>query len=883
MKYTPMVEQYLKIKKDYADMFLFYRLGDFYEMFFDDAINASKILEITLTARDGGKEKIPMCGVPFHSAAGYIDTLVNNGHKVAICEQVSEPGQGKIVERKVVQVITPGTYMNYKNYDENNFLGCAYQVNEKIYFAFCDIMTGDSSCTILNSISELQDEILKNNIKEVISVENQKLDINAYITEVELNQGLEKEITQNIEDTNLRLCCDILLDYIERTQYKDISSLKKFEQYFKNKYVYMTNYSLKNLEVTQNMANGSKKGSLLSIIDKTSTAAGSRKLKKWLENPLLNTAEILKRQNIVESFIQHYFEKNDIRTYLKEVYDLERLATKISYNMISPKELINLRKTLEQIPKIKELLVNFNSKLLVEIANNIDNLEDLKNYLEITIDDNAGQTLKEGNVIKLGFNEELDSYKNASKNGNKILLEIEEREKERTGIKNLKVGYNKIFGYYIEISKTGLKTVDPTELGYHRKQTLSNCERFISEELKEVEEHIVSSKEKIEELELKLFQEVKIKIYSYISRIQKVANILSDIDVFVSLSDIAEEYGYVKPCFNENNEITIVGGRHPIVERNVSADSYISNDCRIKNDENILLITGPNMSGKSTYMRQLALIVILAQIGSYVPADSADLPIFDKIFTRIGASDDLAGGKSTFMVEMIEAKNALIESTKNSLLIFDEIGRGTSTYDGIALAQSILEYINKTIKCKTLFSTHYHELTKLEQEEKGIKNIHVSAKEDHGELIFLYKVQNGPIEKSYGIHVAKLAELPEDIITGANKILKELESNTKEVEIISEKKGNNESSTVVKEQEELLNKQKETITKLEEKIKSIKIENNKKQEQQSYKKIQLDFDDNNEKWQFVKEKLQTVNFLETTPFDAFNLLYELQRKINEDD
>ena len=880
MKYTPMIEQYLKIKKEYQDMFLFYRLGDFYEMFFEDAVRASKILEITLTARDGGAEKIPMCGVPFHSSAGYIDTLVNNGYKVAICEQVSEPGQGKIVERKVVQVITPGTYMNYKNYDENNFLGSAYIKDNNIYFAFCDIMTGDSRCTILKTMEDLQDEVLKNNIKEVISIEGQKLDISAYITEVQESDNISKNKTNNLKDKNLKLCADILLDYIEKTQNKDISSLKDFEVYFKDKFVYMTNYSIRNLEVTQNMANGSKKGSLLSIVDKTSTAAGSRKLKNWLENPLLDINEIKKRQEIVGDFVKHYFEKSDVKTSLKEVYDLERISTKVSYNIVSPKELLNLKKTLKQIPQIKNILKGFNSEKLVDIANNIDELEDLHDFLEKTIHEEAGQTVKDGNVIKLGFNEELDSYKNASKNGNKVLLEIEEREKNRTGIKNLKVGYNKIFGYFIEISKVGLKSVDPTELGYHRKQTLSNCERFISEELKQVEEHIVNSKTKIEELELQLFQEVKIKIHEYIPRLQRVANTLSDIDVFVSLSDVAEEYGYVKPDFNDNNVIDIVDGRHPIVERNVSADSYISNDCKVEKDENILLITGPNMSGKSTYMRQLALIVILAQIGSFVPASSASLPIFDKIFTRIGASDDLAGGKSTFMVEMIEAKNALVESTANSLLIFDEIGRGTSTYDGIALAQSILEYINNTIKCKTLFSTHYHELTKLENITEGIKNIHVSAKEDHGKLIFLYKINEGPIEKSYGIHVAQLAHLPNDVINGANKILKELENGNKGSEDLVNSESYNNVLTNTKELEEKIRR--EVQVELEEKLKKQKKKEVKEEKAKHYAKQQLDFDGTNEKFDYIKEQIGSVNFLETTPMQAFNLLYEIQQKLNED-
>ncbi|WP_253195934.1 DNA mismatch repair protein MutS [Gemella sp. zg-570] len=843
LKYTPMIEQYLKIKENYKDTFLFYRLGDFYEMFFDDAIEASKILEITLTGRDAGVEsKIPMCGVPFHSASNYIDVLVNNGHKVAICEQVSQAGQGKIVERKVVQVITPGTYMNYKNLDENNYIGCVYFFDNKYYLVFIDIMTGDSRGTVLNNIDDLLDEILKNNIKEILNINIENLTLrNLYITRINLDKDLHFSKTELISDNYLKISANNLLKYIEETQNMNVDNIKDFEVYFKNNYVYMTNYSIKNLEVTRNMANGSKKGSLLSVIDRTKTATGARKIKKWLENPLINLEEIINRQNIITDFIENYFERMEIQNFLKKVYDLERIATKISYNIVSPKDLVNLKTTLEKIPEIKNILSSIKSDNITRLNNKIFELDNLKEYLQKAISDNAGQTVKSGNVIKEGFNVELDNYRNAQENCNNMLIEIETREKERTEIKNLKIKYNKIFGYFIEISNANLKNIDIESLGYIRKQTLSNCERYISEELKKVEDYILNSNSKIEDLELALFQDIKTRTRDYIQDLQKLADRLSDLDVYISLANVSEEFSYVKPIFNSDRSINIVNGRHPIVERMVGDLSYISNDCVFDTKDNVLLITGPNMSGKSTYMRQLALIVILAQIGSYVPCSSANIPIFDKIFTRIGASDDLAGGKSTFMVEMMEAKNALLESTDKSLLIFDEIGRGTSTYDGIALAQSILEYINNNIKCKTLFSTHYHELTKLGKEVAGIKNIHVSAKEDKGELIFLYKVIPGAIEKSYGIHVAKLADLPEEIIDKANVILTNLEKDNED-------------------------------------INTSKINENISNE---YKMLSFDLDDNNEKYQYIEKILKELDLFNTTPLAALQVLNDLKNKLIE--
>lgn len=833
MKYTPMVEQYLEIKKNYQDCFLFYRLGDFYEMFFNDAIDASKILQITLTSRDAGnKNKIPMCGVPYHSANSYIDILINKGHKIAICEQVSPPGVGKIVERKVIQVITPGTYMDYKNLNENNYIGLIYYEYQKYYLICIDIMTADVKAIILKSLMSLLDEINKNNIKELININIKGINFtDKYVTNKEIEKNLRYKNTENITDEVIKTLINNLYYYVEKTQSIGVENFKNVKIYNKNEYLYMTSYSLKNLEVIQNINTNSKKGSLLSVIDKTKTSHGSRKLKQWIENPLIDIYKIKNRQEIVSIFLDEFFIRYELQKKLNDICDIERLSSKISYGLITPKELINLKNSLKKIPEIKNNLKIINKKEINILNEKIILPEELLLLLDNAIDDKAGQVLKNGNIIKYGYNEELDKYKDAKKNADIMLLNVEKEQKEKTGIKNLKIGFNKVFGYYVEISKTSLKNVNIENFGYIRKQTLSNCERYIFEDLKKLEEYIINSNQKIEELETNIFNNVKEKVKKYVKKIQILANFISELDVYISLSSVAEEYGYTKPIFNSNKKLDISEARHPIVERMIENNVYIKNDFKMQSDDNILLITGPNMSGKSTYMRQLALIVILAQMGSYVPCSKANLPIFDKIFTRIGASDDLAGGKSTFMVEMIEAKNALVESTENSLLIFDEIGRGTSTYDGIALARAILEYINTKIKCKTLFSTHYHELTKLEK-NNGIKNIHVTAKEENGELIFLYKVAKGAIEKSYGIHVAKLANIPDEIISNANKILKKLENDSK------------------------------------------KFNYNKKSE--------LGMCQNNssqDKYRNLAKKLQSVDIMNTTPLQAIKIIDELKKSL----
>lgn len=833
MKYTPMVEQYLEIKKNYQDCFLFYRLGDFYEMFFNDAIDASKILQITLTSRDAGnKNKIPMCGVPYHSANSYIDILINKGYKIAICEQVSPPGAGKIVERKVIQVITPGTYMDYKNLNENNYIGLIYYEYQKYYLICIDIMTADVKAIILKSLTSLLDEINKNNIKELININIKGINfIDKYVTNKEIEKNLKYENTENIKDEVIKTLINNLYNYVEKTQSIGVENFKNVKIYNKNEYLYMTSYSLKNLEVIQNINTNSKKGSLLSVIDKTKTSHGSRKLKQWIENPLIDICKIKNRQEIVSIFLDEFFIRYELQKKLNDICDIERLSSKISYGLITPKELINLKNSLKKIPEIKNNLKIINKKEINMLNEKIILPEELLLLLDNAIDDKAGQVLKNGNIIKYGYNEELDKYKDAKKNADIMLLNVEKEQKEKTGIKNLKIGFNKVFGYYVEISKTSLKNVNIENFGYIRKQTLSNCERYIFEDLKKLEEYIINSNQKIEELETNIFNNVKEKVKKYVKKIQILSNFISELDVYISLSSVAEEYGYTKPTFNYDKKLDISEARHPIVERMIENNVYIKNDFKMQSDDNILLITGPNMSGKSTYMRQLALIVILAQMGSYVPCSKANLPIFDKIFTRIGASDDLAGGKSTFMVEMIEAKNALVESTENSLLIFDEIGRGTSTYDGIALARAILEYINTKIKCKTLFSTHYHELTKLGK-NNGIKNIHVTAKEENGELIFLYKVAKGAIEKSYGIHVAKLANIPDEIISNANKILKKLENDSK------------------------------------------KFNYNKKSE--------LGMCQNNssqDKYRNLAKKLQSVDIMNTTPLQAIKIIDELKKSL----
>ncbi len=789
--YTPMIKQYLQIKAEYQDAFLFFRLGDFYELFFDDAVKASQELEITLTSRDGGtEERIPMCGVPYHSAAQYIEKLIDRGYKVAICEQLEDPRTAKgVVKRDVVQLITPGTMMesNGLNDKENNYIASITQFSNDIFgFSYADLSTGENKVTLLEEgFEHVLNELSVSGAKEIVidphfpgelqAKVKERCDITfSFEEDAEVNEGHER-ILANLDDDRHRHTAARLLNYLYRTQKRNLDHMQPAAVYEIQQYMKIDYFSKRNLELTETIRGKGKKGSLLWLLDETMTAMGGRLLKQWLDRPLISKKEIFRRQNLVELFLDHYFERQEIREMLKEVYDLERLAGRVAFGNANARDLVQLRRSLQQIPFIKEKIEQIEGAGDGDLSSRLDPCEEVVDLLERAIVDNPPLSVKEGDIIRDGFNEELDKYRDASRNGKSWIARLEKEERERTGIKSLKVGYNRVFGYYIEVTKANLHLLE--EGRYERKQTLTNAERFITPELKEKEALILQAEEKIVDLEYMLFTEIREFVKEYIPRIQALAKTVSEIDVLQCFATVSEERHYVKPVFSEERIIRIKEGRHPVVEKVMKAQGYVPNDCYMDKDREILLITGPNMSGKSTYMRQVALTAILAQIGCFVPASEAVLPIFDQVFTRIGAADDLISGQSTFMVEMLEANYAIANATKNSLILFDEIGRGTSTYDGMALAQAIIEHIHDKIGAKTLFSTHYHELTVLEQKLKFLRNVHVSAIEREGKVIFLHKVKEGAADKSYGIHVAKLAGLPSVLINRANEILIALEQN----------------------------------------------------------------------------------------------------------
>ena len=789
--YTPMIKQYLQIKAEYQDAFLFFRLGDFYELFFDDAVKASQELEITLTSRDGGtEERIPMCGVPYHSAAQYIEKLIDRGYKVAICEQLEDPRTAKgVVKRDVVQLITPGTMMesNGLNDKENNYIASITQFSNDIFgFSHADLSTGENKVTLLEEgFEHVLNELSVSGAKEIVidphfpgelqAKVKERCDITfSFEEDAEVNEGHER-ILANLDDDRHRHTAARLLNYLYRTQKRNLDHMQPAAVYEIQQYMKIDYFSKRNLELTETIRGKGKKGSLLWLLDETMTAMGGRLLKQWLDRPLISKKEIFRRQNLVELFLDHYFERQEIREMLKEVYDLERLAGRVAFGNANARDLVQLRRSLQQIPFIKEKIEQIEGAGDGDLSSRLDPCEEVVDLLERAIVDNPPLSVKEGDIIRDGFNEELDKYRDASRNGKSWIARLEKEERERTGIKSLKVGYNRVFGYYIEVTKANLHLLE--EGRYERKQTLTNAERFITPELKEKEALILQAEEKIVDLEYMLFTEIREFVKEYIPRIQALAKTVSEIDVLQCFATVSEERHYVKPVFSEERIIRIKEGRHPVVEKVMKAQGYVPNDCYMDKDREILLITGPNMSGKSTYMRQVALTAILAQIGCFVPASEAVLPIFDQVFTRIGAADDLISGQSTFMVEMLEANYAIANATKNSLILFDEIGRGTSTYDGMALAQAIIEHIHDKIGAKTLFSTHYHELTVLEQKLKFLRNVHVSAIEREGKVIFLHKVKEGAADKSYGIHVAKLAGLPSVLINRANEILIALEQN----------------------------------------------------------------------------------------------------------
>ncbi|MBC1428352.1 DNA mismatch repair protein MutS [Listeria seeligeri] len=856
-EYTPMIKQYLEIKDKYQDAFLFFRLGDFYEMFFEDALNASQILEITLTGREGGtKEKIPMCGVPYHSASGYIDTLIEKGYKVAICEQVEDPKTTKgMVKREVVQLISPGTVMDERGLKakENNYIAALYCYEGKEYgFAYSDLSTGELKSTVIEASEDrLINELTTLSTKELIVSESEKEVLSNVMKEqLGLTFSVHEEDTIPTENEKLvtrhmslseKRAIGKLLHYLKETQKRDLGHLQQAVHYETSNYMKMDYYSKRNLELAASIRGKGRQGTLLWLLDNTQTAMGGRMLKQWIDRPLIDRNKIIERQNDVSELMAHFFERLELVENLKNVYDLERLAGRVAYGNVNARDLIQLRNSLYQIPRIRATLLSMNTPSLTTLANQLDPCEELTEKLEEAITDSAPISIREGGIIKDGYNSQLDTYRDASRNGKTWIAELERKERELTGIKTMKVGFNRVFGYYIEVTRANTHLLP--EGRYERKQTLTNAERYITPELKEKEKLILDAEEKSMELEYQLFTEVREIVKDYIERLQKLAKSVSEIDCLQSFADISEKNHFIRPTLSEDGSLHIKQGRHPVVEKVMGAQSYVANDCDLDANREILLITGPNMSGKSTYMRQVALTAICAQVGCFVPAEEAVLPIFDQIFTRIGAADDLIAGQSTFMVEMLEARNAIVHATKDSLILFDEIGRGTATYDGMALAQAIIEYIHENVHAKTLFSTHYHELTDLEKELRGLQNIHVSAVEENGKVVFLHKIKEGPADKSYGIHVAELAELPTSLIERARRILEQLENDEKKVIISNEK------------QPEVIHE--------EVQLSMFPVEPEQKISSKEAKLI---------------KEIATLNIMQMTPMDAMNKLYELQSK-----
>lgn len=845
-KHTPMMEQYLGIKAQYQDAFLFYRLGDFYEMFYDDAIKASQILELTLTSRNrNADDPIPMCGVPYHAAQGYIDTLVEQGYKVAICEQVEDPKTTKgMVKREVVQLITPGTVMDSKGLSakENNFLtGLVY---EGAYgFAYVDLTTGEFKVTRLTEAEDVLNEAAVVQTKEIVfgsevpetlqKMLQERLGVVFSHQEAVTENAETQFLTSSLADPLEKAVAVKLLSYLTVTQKRSLAHLQKAEAYQTDHYLKMDHYSKYNLELTQSIRTGKKQGTLLWLLDETKTAMGGRLLKQWLDRPLIKEKQIQARQEMVQSLIDSYFERADLQEALTKVYDLERLAGRVAFGNVNGRDLIQLKTSLQQVPQIRQLLEGINQGQWNHLLLDLEPMTDLVELIHQAISEEAPLQITEGNVIKDGFNETLDHYRLAMKNGKQWLAELEAKERAATGIKNLKVGFNRVFGYYIEVTKANLGNLE--EGRYDRKQTLANAERFITPELKELETQILEAEEKSVDLEYQLFLAVREEVKKAIERLQKLAKSISGVDVLQSFATIAERYQYVRPTLNHQQALQITEGRHPVVEKVLGHQEYIPNSIKMDPDTMILLITGPNMSGKSTYMRQLALTVIMAQMGCYVPAEAATMPIFDQIFTRIGASDDLIAGQSTFMVEMMEANQALRHATPHSLILFDELGRGTATYDGMALAQAIIEYIHREVKAKTLFSTHYHELTVLDEALSQLKNVHVGAVEKDGEVVFLHKMMEGPADKSYGIHVAKIAGLPTSLLDRAATILQALEA-------------------------EPAIPQKHTVS------------------DPDPQQISL-FSEVSTEELGVIDTLKKIDLLDTTPREALNILYDLQKRI----
>lgn len=867
-EYSPMMQHYLKTKEEYKDCILFYRLGDFYEMFFDDAILASRELELTLTGKEcGQEERAPMCGVPFHAAETYIARLIGKGYKVAICEQMEDPKLAKgIVKREVIRVVTPGTVIESNLLDEkkNNYIMAIYK--NGIYFgiSICDVSTGDFKATQIketNNFSMALDEISRYYPAEIVvnelmyatteEIAKIRERFQIYISKQEeekfsnnseelLNKyNIVNEDGNAIKDINDKTLCicaiNGLLTYILETQKTSLDHINKITLYNNTKYMCLDINARRNLELTEKLRDKSKKGTLLWVLDKTSTSMGGRRLRRWLNDPLLDVERINKRLNAVKELKEKLILRGDITDLLKKVYDIERLVGKISYGNANGRDLISLKNSIKQLPELKRIMVSADSTLLKELYEELDTLEDIYTIIDNAIVEEPPISVKEGGLIKKGYDEEIDKLKIATTDGKNWLIQLEADEREKTGIKGLKVGFNKVFGYYIEVTKSNISLVPDR---YIRKQTLTNGERYVTEELKKLENELLGAEEKVINLEYNAFCDIREKIEKQIIRIQKTADIISTLDVLNSFATVAEDMNYCMPIVDNSGIIDIKGGRHPVIEKILPSGAFVDNDTYLdKEDNRFSIITGPNMAGKSTYMRQVALISLMAQCGSFVPATSARLGVVDKIFTRIGASDDLSMGQSTFMVEMMEVATILKEATPNSLVILDEIGRGTSTYDGLSIAWAVAEYMSDKEKCgaKTLFATHYHELIGLEEKIQGVKNYSIAVKERGEDIIFLRKIVSGGTDESYGVHVAKLAGVPQVVTKRSNEILKTLERKS--------------------------------------------ILGNQKQEKENKKVATGQLDMYNYKLAEIAHELDKVDLNNLTPIDALNTLVKIKEKM----
>ena len=912
MKLTPMMQQYQTVKNAHPDQILFFRLGDFYEMFLDDAILVSKELELTLTKRSTAGDGIPMCGVPYHAAESYINKLVNKGYKVAICEQIGDPKAKGLTKREVIKIITPGTVMNESalTSSKNNYIALIYEENHAIYLAGADISTGECFYSIYDGPDRCQllfDELYRLMMPELLLIKpfSYERELKNFLS-LRLNNCLVNELTEitsQIEDLMLQhfdmhnrpdnkiahKAIATLLEYLHETVKTDLTHLNKLTYLDSSKSLFIDTYTLRNLEITRNLRDGGKKDTLYDVLDFTKTAMGSRLLRKWLEYPLLSPKKINDRLDAVANLVSNFSLRNNLREQLKEIYDFERLLTRMEVGTANARDMNALKSSLYVLPAIKKSLSKATAKLLVNIHQKISTYDDLVVLIDKAIVEDPSFSIREGGFIKDGYNQELDEYRNIAKNSKRLLQQMEEDEKNKTGIKSLKIGYNKVFGYYIEVRHSSTEMVPEN---YIRKQTLANAERYITPELKEFETKILGAQEKIVQLEYNLFTELRDILKTKISSIQNTAHEIAILDVLVSLAQAGDEYNYIRPKLLDDGTIHIKDGRHPLVERILNRDLFVPNDTHLDNAQNeVMIITGPNMAGKSTYMRQSALLTLMTQVGSFIPAREASISPVDKIFTRIGASDDLVSGQSTFMVEMNEVSHILKYATNKSLVILDEIGRGTSTYDGMSIARAVIEHIRDHIGAKTLFATHYHELTDLE-DDVHVKNYCIAVKEKGSDVTFLRRIIRGSADKSYGIHVAKLAGLPQEVVKRAETILIDLENTapTKEKTIISKNNSDeNNIDTTLKQDTAITNDTTSEINYLQdnqedtetadyqEKIPTLTANPTKKLKFMQVAEMPTLFGVS------ISTQLKELDLMSMTPLDAMNKLYELQQQAKQEE